>query len=60
MDIYNLQQNWEEFGKSDPLWSILTWEGKKITSGIQMNFSSTVSGISQEFKLKYRRSNHIP
>lgn len=29
MDIHNLQQNWEEFGKSDPLWSILTWEGKK-------------------------------
>ncbi|MBL7074504.1 class I SAM-dependent methyltransferase [candidate division KSB1 bacterium] len=29
MDIKDLQRNWDELGKIDPLWSILTWPNKK-------------------------------
>jgi len=29
MNIRELQKNWDEFGKIDPLWAILTWPDKK-------------------------------
>lgn len=29
MDFESLRKNWEEFGRTDPLWSILTWESKQ-------------------------------
>ena len=29
MKFENLDKTWESFGKNDPLWAILTWEGKK-------------------------------
>lgn len=28
MDFENLRKTWNSFGQSDPLWSILAWEGK--------------------------------
>ncbi|MEP6756545.1 MAG: class I SAM-dependent methyltransferase [Chthonomonadales bacterium] len=28
MDIQELQRNWDAYGKSDPLWAVLTYEGK--------------------------------
>jgi len=29
MDLNQLQKNWDEFGKTDPLWAILTYPGRK-------------------------------
>ncbi len=29
MELKELQKNWDQFGKQDPLWAIMTWEGKK-------------------------------
>lgn len=29
MKLEDLQKSWDAFGKTDPLWSILTWPGKK-------------------------------
>ena len=29
MDLNELQKNWDEFGKTDPLWAILTNPGRK-------------------------------
>lgn len=29
MDIHKLKENWNEWGKKDPLWGVLTWSDKK-------------------------------
>jgi SAM-dependent methyltransferase len=29
MELKELQRNWDILGKEDPLWAIITWEGKK-------------------------------
>jgi SAM-dependent methyltransferase len=29
MELKDLQRNWDELGKSDPLWAILTWPGMR-------------------------------
>lgn len=29
MSLKELQKNWDEFGRTDPLWAILTWPGKE-------------------------------
>ena len=29
MKLKELQKNWDNFGKTDPRWSILTWSEKK-------------------------------
>ena len=29
MDLKELQKNWNQFGKQDPLWAIITWDEKK-------------------------------
>ena len=29
MELKELQRNWNQFGKRDPLWAIITWDDKK-------------------------------
>jgi ubiquinone/menaquinone biosynthesis C-methylase UbiE len=41
MDIKELQKNWDEFGKVDPLWSILTHDSKKDNKWALTDFFRT-------------------
>jgi SAM-dependent methyltransferase len=29
MDLKHLQRNWDDLGRTDPLWAVLTWPGKR-------------------------------
>jgi len=29
MDLQSLQRNWDDLGRKDPLWAVLTWPGKR-------------------------------
>jgi len=29
MDLKHLQRNWDDLGRADPLWAVLTWPGKR-------------------------------
>ena len=41
MDLKNLQQNWDRFGKTDPLWAILTTEEGKDNNWDESAFFET-------------------
>ena len=41
MDIQELQKNWDTYGKTDPLWAVLTYEGKAGNRWNQDEFFET-------------------
>ena len=40
-ELRQLQKNWDEFGKKDPLWAIITWPEKKGNKWEREEFFST-------------------
>lgn len=59
MDIKSLQQHWEEFGKTDPLWAILTDETKKNGGWNLQEFFQT--GIDEIIHILHQHNtNQLP
>jgi ubiquinone/menaquinone biosynthesis C-methylase UbiE len=55
MDLIELQKHWDEFAKTDPLWSILTWPDKKGNKWQLAEFLETGAREVQEV-MKYVES----
>jgi SAM-dependent methyltransferase len=65
MNLAELQANWDEFGKSDPLWAILTapdkrggrWEPDEFFASGQAEIAEVLNHVqSLRFRLKRRRA----
>jgi len=51
MDLAELQKNWDEFGRVDPLWAILTWPEKRRGKWATSEFFQTgIEEIGQLFR----------
>ena len=58
MDLEKLKENWNEWGKRDPLWGVLTWSDKKNNKWEPVEFFKTgKKEIADLFK--YLRSKNI-
>jgi len=60
MDIKELQKNWNEFGKQDPLWSILTHETKKDNRWQLAEFFATGQEEINQVMSYLKKINHPP
>jgi SAM-dependent methyltransferase len=56
MDLEELQQNWNEFGKRDPLWAILTDPGRR---GGKWDFEEFFASGRAEISAAMRRAREI-
>lgn len=56
MEIQKLKENWNEWGKKDPLWGVLTWSNKKNNQWEPVEFFKTgeleINNVFDYLKLK--------
>lgn len=56
MEIQKLKENWNEWGKKDPLWGVLTWSNKKNNQWEPSEFFKTgeleIESVFEYLKLK--------
>ncbi len=58
MDIQRLKENWNEWGKKDPLWGVLTWSDKKNNQWEPSEFFKT-GDLEIKSVFEYLKSKNI-